>query len=63
MNSLLSAIYVMGPLGSLRALNFILVEISLVSTFLTHHLGYMTIFLSDFFLLLSEYLLDCIQAG
>ena len=33
MNSLLLAIYVMGSLGSLRALNFILVEISTVCIF------------------------------
>ena len=33
MNSLLLAIYVMGSLGSLRALIFILVEIGLVRNF------------------------------
>ena len=33
MNSLLLAIYVMGSLGSLRALNFLLVEISTVCIF------------------------------
>ena len=63
MNSLLSAVYVIGPLGSLRALYVILVEISIVCISLTHHFGYMTIFLSDFFLHLSEYRLDCIQAA
>jgi len=38
-NKFLSAIYIMGPLGSLRALNVILVEISIVCISLTHHFG------------------------
>ena len=45
MNSLLSAIYVLRLLESLRALNFILVEISIVGIYLTHHFGYLTFYI------------------
>ena len=40
--------------GSLRALNFILVETSIVCIYLTHHFGYMTIILQiSFYIFLN----------
>ena len=56
---------VTGLSASLRALNFILFEISIVCIFiLLTNFGYMTIYFFQsnyFFLKLSEYILDCIQ--
>ena len=44
----------MGPLGSPRALNVILVKISLVGIYLIYHNWYMTIFLLETFWLTSQ---------